>query len=71
MDGFEQDTNVIVMAVFEILQMTKELESVILKNPTEAECYRVARKQGLFTLKEDALFKAFRKEIPLEEVNTL
>ncbi len=58
-------------AVFEILQMSKELEAVILKDPVEAEVYRVARKQGMLTLKEDALIKAFRKEIPIEEVNRL
>ncbi len=58
-------------AVFEILPMTKELEVVILSNPTEAELFKVARRQGMLTLKEDALIKAFRKEIPIEEVNKL
>jgi len=58
-------------AVFEIMQMSKELEAVILKNPTEAAVYSVARSQGMLTLKEDALIKAFRKEIPIEEVNRL
>ena len=58
-------------AVFEIMQMSKELEAVILKSPTEAECYKVARNQGMLTLKEDALLKAFNKEIPIEEVNRL
>lgn len=58
-------------AVFEILQMDKDLEQVILKNPVEAEVVRVARKQGMLTMKEDAILKAFRKEIPWEEVNKL
>ena len=58
-------------AVFEILQMSKDLEAVILKNPTEAALMKVARAQGMLTLKEDALTKAFRKEIPIEEVNKL
>ena len=58
-------------AVFEALSMDKELEQVILKNPAEAEVRRVARKQGMFTMKEDAIFKALRKEIPWEEVNKL
>ncbi|MDO8482962.1 MAG: GspE/PulE family protein [bacterium] len=58
-------------AVFEIMQMSKELEAVILKSPTEADCYKVARNQGMLTLKEDALLKAFKKEIPIEEVNRL
>lgn len=58
-------------AVFEILQMDRDLEQVILKNPTEGEILRVGRKQGMFTMKEDAMLKAFRHEIPWEEVNKL
>lgn len=58
-------------AVFEILKMDRELEQVILKNPTEGEIMRVGRKQGMLTLKEDAMLKAFRHEIPWEEVNKL
>jgi type IV pilus assembly protein PilB len=58
-------------AVFEALFMDKELEQVVLKNPVEAEVLRAARKQGMLTMKEDAILKAFRKEIPWEEVNKL
>ncbi len=59
------------VAVVEILQMSKDLEAVILKSPTDASLYKVARDQGMFTLKEDAMVKALRKEIPIEEVNKL
>ena len=59
------------MPVFEILQMDKELERVILKNPTDTDLMTVARKQGMLTMKEDAILKAFNKEIPFEEVNKL
>ena len=58
-------------AVFEILQMDRELEQVILKNPIEGEIMRVGRKQGMLTLKEDSMVKAFKHEIPWEEVNKL
>ena len=58
-------------AVFEIIPMSKEIENAILKNPTEVELYRIARSQGMLTFKEDAYIKAFRKEIPVEEVNRL
>jgi type II secretory ATPase GspE/PulE/Tfp pilus assembly ATPase PilB-like protein len=51
--------------------MDRDLEQVILKNPVEAEIVRVARKQGMLTMKEDAMQKAFRHEIPWEEVNKL
>ena len=58
-------------AVFEVLEMTRELESVILKNPTEVEIMKAARTQGALLMKEDAIIKAFSKEIPFEEVNKL
>ena len=59
------------VAVFEALRMDRELEAVVLKNPTEEALMEIARKQGMFTMKEDAMMKAFRKEIPYEEVNRL
>lgn len=58
-------------AVFEILEMNNELEEVILKNATENAIMDVVRKQGMLTMKEDALIKAFKGEIPFEEVNKL
>ncbi|MDO8620028.1 MAG: GspE/PulE family protein [bacterium] len=59
------------IAVFEVLQMDRDLEQVILKNPTEAEILRVGKKQNMLSLKGDAMIKAFRHEIPWEEVNKL
>lgn len=59
------------MAVFEVLEMNKELERVVLTNPTEPAVWEVARRQGMLTMREDALIKSMRKEVPFEEVNTL
>ncbi|MBX4189363.1 GspE/PulE family protein [Candidatus Parcubacteria bacterium] len=59
------------VAVMEVLPMDAELESVILKNPTEIELGKVARRKGMLTMKEDAILKAFQRIIPFEEVNTL
>jgi type IV pilus assembly protein PilB len=59
------------VAVMEVLPMDKELEAVILKNPTEIELSKVARRKGMLTMKEDAILKAFDRAIPFEEVNTL
>ena len=59
------------IAVFEMLPMTKEIEAAILTNPTELEITKIARAQGLLTMKEDAILKAFDKTIPFEEVNKL
>jgi type II secretory ATPase GspE/PulE/Tfp pilus assembly ATPase PilB-like protein len=57
--------------VFEFLTTSKELESVILNKPIDEEIYKVARAQGMFRMKEDAIIKMLRGDIPFEEVNTL
>jgi type IV pilus assembly protein PilB len=59
------------VAVMEVLEMDKQIESVILKDPTEIELYKVARAKGMLSMKEDAIIKAFQRIIPFEEVNTL
>lgn len=59
------------MAVHEILDMNKEIEEIILKNPSETEIRKIARAKGMFTMKEDAIIKAFNKQIPFSEINTL
>jgi type II secretory ATPase GspE/PulE/Tfp pilus assembly ATPase PilB-like protein len=51
--------------------MSPELENVILKNPVEPEIMRVARAQGMLTMKEDAMLKAFNRQIPFEEIGNL
>ena len=56
-------------AVFEVFTMDKELEQVILKDPTEINIAELLRKKGMLTLKEDAMVKALEKIIPFEEVN--
>ncbi len=58
-------------AVFEVLSMDKELELAVLKNANETSIRKIAREQGMLTLKEDAIIKAFQHEIPFEEVNKL
>ncbi len=59
------------VAVVEVLQVDKELEKVILRNPTELDLMKVARDQGMLTIKEDAIIKALNRQIPFEEVNRL
>jgi type IV pilus assembly protein PilB len=59
------------MAVFEVLEMTSDLEKIILENPVESKLWAAARGQGMLTIKEDALLKAFDKKIPFSEVNSL
>lgn len=59
------------VGVFEFLPTTKELESIILQKPVEEEILKVARTQGMFTMREDAIIKMLKGDIPFEEVNTL
>jgi len=58
-------------AVFEVLEMNKDIEKVILTNPVESEIYKIARQNGMLTMKEDAIIKSSLKQIPFREVNTL
>ncbi len=59
------------VGVFEILRMDKELENVILTEPTVERISLIARKKGMLTLREDAIIKALTGAIPFEDVNTL
>lgn len=56
-------------AVFEMFTIDNELESIILKNPTELAIGESLRKKGMITMKEDAIIRALKKEIPFEEIN--
>lgn len=58
-------------AVFEVLEVNKEIERMILEDPTEQSIMEVARRDGMLTMREDALIKAFDRQIPFEEVNKL
>ncbi len=56
------------MAVFEMFPVDKEVESVILKSPTELDIYNLLRKKGTLTMREDAIMKALRGDIPMTEI---
>ncbi|RJQ34547.1 type II/IV secretion system protein [Candidatus Parcubacteria bacterium] len=59
------------MAVFEVLEMSPEIERIILENPVESKLWETARGQGMLTMQEDAMQKAFSKAIPFSELNAL
>jgi type IV pilus assembly protein PilB len=59
------------VAIYEMFKMNKEIEQVILKNPVESAVFDAARKNGLITMKEDAMIKAMKKIIPFESINDL
>ena len=41
------------------------------RNPVDSRLWSAARTEGMLTMQEDAMLKAFDKKIPFSEVNTL
>jgi len=56
------------IALFEILEMTKELEEVIVTSPTESKILEEANRQGMITLRQDGIIKALDGIVPIEAV---
>jgi len=56
------------IAVYEMLEMTPELEEIILKEPSEARIRQEAERQGMMTMLQDGILKALRGIVGLEEV---
>jgi type IV pilus assembly protein PilB len=59
------------IAVFEMYETSPELEQIILNTPTDDKLRAIAQKQGMVTMKQDAIIKAFNKQIPFTEVHVL
>jgi len=58
-------------AVFEVLEMSPKIERIVLTDPVDSQIWSAAREQGMLTMREDAILKAFNKEIPFSEVSGL
>ncbi len=56
------------IAIFEMFKIDKEMQSVILKSPTNAEIYKIVRKKGMLMMREDAMLKSIEGIIPFIEV---
>lgn len=56
------------IAIFEMFGVDKEMQEVILKNPTGSAIYEIARKNGMLSMKEDAMLKAIDGLVPFREV---
>jgi len=56
------------LGVFELLEVDGEVKKAVLESADEDTVFKIGRKRGLMTLKEDALIKAMRKLIPFEDV---
>ncbi|MFH1402170.1 MAG: GspE/PulE family protein [Patescibacteria group bacterium] len=57
--------------VFEIFEMSSDIEEIILKNPDSTAIEKITRAKGMLTMKEDGMIKAFNRIIPFEEANKL
>lgn len=57
-------------AVTEVLEITPEIQELILKSAPEEDFLATARKGGFVTIQEDAIIKALNHEIPHEEMMT-
>ena len=55
-------------AIFEMFKIDKKVQEIILKNPVAPELYKIARENGMLTMKEDAMLKAINGIIPYREV---
>lgn len=56
------------IGVFEALEMTPDLEHIVLNEPTETKIIGEARRQGLITMRQDGILKVARGEIGLGEL---
>jgi type IV pilus assembly protein PilB len=57
--------------VFEVLTITDEIEEAILRSKGEEEIYKIARKNGMLMLKEDAMIKCMNGKVPFTELAEL
>lgn len=56
-------------AVFEVIKMTPELEKIILSEASETAIETEARRQGMFTMREDGVLKILDGTIGFSELN--
>lgn len=56
------------VGAFEILEMTPQLEEIILKEPSESKIREEAKRQGTTSMLQDGILKALRGLVGLEEV---
>ncbi|OGY99002.1 MAG: hypothetical protein A2945_04120 [Candidatus Liptonbacteria bacterium RIFCSPLOWO2_01_FULL_52_25] len=55
-------------ALFEVFEMSPELEEIINAGPTVQKIFKEAKRQGMITLRQDGVLKALQGKVSLEEV---
>jgi len=56
------------IGIFEVLKMTKNLEEIILKEPSELKILEEAKRQGMITMRQDGILKVLQGITTIEEV---
>lgn len=56
------------IGLFEVFEMTRELEEIILAGPSESKIATEARRQGMITMKQDGVLKVLRGAIGMKEL---
>ena len=57
------------MGIYEVFNVTKEIQDLILKRSTSAEIQAVAQAQGMVTMRQDGYLKALNGKTTIMEVN--
>ncbi|MEK7480647.1 MAG: GspE/PulE family protein [Patescibacteria group bacterium] len=57
------------IGIFESLEMTRELETILLTNPSEQAIADEAQRQGMITLRQDGILKVLQGKVGLEELS--
>ncbi len=57
------------MGLYEVFEITEEIQSLILKRATSSEIQKLAQSQGMVTMREDGYLKALAGMTTLAEVN--
>lgn len=56
------------IAIFEILEMTKELEKIVASSASESDIVAEAKRQGMVTLQQDGILKALKGLVSMEVI---
>jgi len=57
------------MGIYEVFNITPEIQQLILKRATSAEIQKIAQEQGMVTMREDGYLKALAGRTSLTEIN--
>ena len=56
------------IALYEVFEMSRQLEEIISAGPTESKILEETKRQGMISLRQDGILKALKGEIAMEEV---